>query len=261
MVQYGMPSMIELETLRQSAALCAELGLSFLELNTNFPAQQPHLLDPDALNLLAKEYGIFYTIHLNDELNVAEFNPHVAKGYRDSVVEVIELAKRIGAPVLNMHLSGGAYYTMPDRKIHFFEAYREEYLEGMAQFRDLCTAAIADAGIRICVENTTGYKPFQLEALELLLESPVFGLTIDIGHNCCAGFVDENWILNHSSRLHHMHMHDVQNGAKDHLALGAGQLDIHKYQRLAEAHDCTVVVEVKTVEGLRSSVKWLQQNT
>ena len=256
---YGMPSMIELETVKESAALCSELKLSFLELNTNFPSQQPQLLNPQELNTLADAYGIFYTIHLNDELNVADFNPHVAKGYQQSVLEVIELAKKIHAPVLNMHLSGGAYYTMPDRKIHFFEAYKNEYLQGMTRFRDLCTEAIGDSPIRICIENTTGYQPFQLEALELLLESPVFGLTMDIGHNACAGFADEGWILEHANHMHHMHMHDVHDGKKDHLALGAGELDIHKYRAIADMQQCTVVVEVKTVEGLRRSVQWLKE--
>jgi len=257
MLQFGMPSMIELDTVRASAALCAELGLSFLELNTNFPAQQPQLLKAEELKSLSEQYGIFYTIHLNDELNVADFNPHVAKGYRDSALEIIGLAKMIGAPVLNMHLSGGAYYTMPDRRIHFFEAYKAEYLEGMKQFRDLCETAIGDADIHICVENTNGYQPFQLEALALLLESPVFALTLDIGHNCCAGFVDEETVLT-SGRLCHMHIHDVQGGKKDHLALGDGELDLERYLQIAAHNGCTAVVEVKTVEGLRKSVRWLR---
>jgi len=259
MLLLGMPSMIELETVEQSAALCRELGLSFVELNTNFPTQQPHLLDGDKLNKYSETYGIFYTIHLNDELNVADFNPHVAKGYRQSVLEVIVLAKKIGAKVLNMHLSGGAYYTMPDRKIHFFEAYREEYLAGIAAFRDLCTQAVGDADIRICVENTTGYKPFQLEALSVLLESPVFGLTLDIGHNCCAGFADEQWIFGRADRLRHFHIHDVLNGTKDHLPLGSGDLDMGKYFSRAEALGATAVLEVKTVQGLRQSVAWLKE--
>ena len=260
MPTYGMPSMIELETVQEAAALCSDLKLSFLELNTYFPSRHPQLLNPQELKTLADVYGIFYTIHLNDELNVADFDPHIAKGYRDSVLEVIELAKKIHAPVLNMHLSGGAYYTMPDRKIHFFEAYKKEYLQGMVQFRDLCTEAIGDAPIRICVENTSGYKPFQLEALELLLESSVFGLTLDIGHNACAGFADEGWILGHADRLHHMHIHDVYNGKKDHLALGTGEMDVQKYLQIAASQQCTVVVEVKTVEGLCRSVQWMQQN-
>ena len=258
MLRLGMPSMIELETVEQSAALCQELGLSFVELNTNFPSQQPHLLNAERLKNIADKYGIFYTIHMNDELNIADFNPHVANGYRESVLEVIVLANKIGVNVLNMHLSGGAYYTMPDRKIHFFEAYRNEYLAGIAAFRDLCTKAVGDSGIRICVENTTGYQTFQLEALALLLESPVFGLTLDIGHNCCAGFADESWIIEQKNRLHHFHIHDVL-GGKDHLPLGAGTLDVQKYLSLANALDATAVLEVKTTQGLCQSVAWLNQ--
>lgn len=257
MHMFGMPSMIELNTVAESVALCNELGLSFLELNTNFPQHQPHLLNAEELICLAQNTGIFYTIHLNDDLHVAEFNPHVAKGYCDSVLATIDFAKKIGAPVLNMHLSGGAYYTMPDRRIRFYEAFEDEYLNGMTRFRDLCTEAIGDAPIHICIENTTGYLPFQLKALDILLESPVFGLTLDIGHNCCAGNTDEPWILSHADRLMHLHLHDVAEGKKDHLPFGTGDMDLPKYLDLAK--DRTAVVEVKTISGLRESISWLNK--
>ena len=253
---FGMPSMIELNTVSESVALCKELGLSFLELNTNFPQHQPHLLDADELVRLAKDAGIFYTIHLNDDLHVAEFNPHVARGYCDSVLEAIDFAKKISCPVLNMHLSGGAYYTMPDRRIRFYEAFEESYLQGMTRFRDMCTETIGDAPIRICVENTTGYLPFQKKALDTLLESPVFGLTLDIGHNCCADGIDENYILSHADRLCHLHLHDVR-GKQDHLPFGDGELELDPY--LALAKDRTAVVEVKTVAGLEKSTAWLNK--
>ena len=252
---FGMPSLIELNTIAESVALCKELELSFLELNTNFPQHQPHLLNVQELVDLARDADIFYTIHLNDDLHVAEFNPHVARGYCDSVLEAIAFARKIGAPVLNMHLSGGAYYTVPDRRIRFYEAFEEDYLRGMTRFRDLCTEAIGDAPIRICVENTTGYLPFQLKALDILLQSPVFGLTMDIGHNCCAGNADEPWILSHADRLIHMHLHDVRDCKKDHLPFGTGNLDLSKYLSLAQ--DRTAVVEVKTIAGLRQAIAWL----
>jgi len=254
---FGMPSMIELSTVEEAVALCKELGLSFLELNTNFPQQQLHLLDPVELKQLADDAGIFYTIHLNDELYVAEFNPHVAKGYCDSVMDAIDFAKKIGAQKLNMHLSGGAYYTMPDRRIHFYDAFEADYLKGMTHFRDLCTQAIGDAPIRICVENTNGYLPFQRKALEILLQSPVFGLTLDIGHNCCAGNADESWILSHADRLLHLHLHDVADCKNDHLPFGHGDLELDKY--LAMANTRTAVVEVKTIAGLRQSIAWLDE--
>jgi sugar phosphate isomerase/epimerase len=108
--------------------------------------------------------------------------------------------------------------------------------------------------MRICVENTNGYLPFQRKALEILLESPIFGLTFDIGHNRCAADADEAWILEHSNRLHHMHLHDVR-GQQDHLPFGNGDLDLKPYLDLAQ--DRTAVIEVKTMDGLRKSVAWL----
>lgn len=242
------------------ASLCGELGLSFMELNTNFPLHQPHLLDAEELNALAKQYGIFYTIHLNDEMPVAEFSPSVADGYRQAVLQAIELAKKIGVKKLNMHLAEGAHYTMPDKIVYFYEAYLADYLKGMAEFRDLCEAAIGDSGIMICMENVGGFRDFQLAALEVLLESPVFGLTLDIGHNYCTGGVDEPWIMNHADRLHHMHMHDAKDGKKDHQALGLGEIDIPHFAELADKHSCTVVLETKTVDGLRQSVQWVKNS-
>lgn len=260
MLSFGMPTLIETKTVEEMAALCAELGLSFMELNTNFPLHQPHLLVADKLNALAEKYGFTYTIHLNDEMPVAEFSPSVAEGYRQAVLQAIALAKKIGAKKLNMHLAEGAHYTMPDKIVYFYDAYLEDYLRGMAEFRDLCTEAIGDSGIMICMENVAGFRDFQLSALEILLESPVFGLTLDIGHNYCTCGVDEKWIMEHADRLHHMHMHDAKNGKKDHQSLGTGEIDIPYFVELAKKHDCTVVLETKTVEGLRKSVKWIRQN-
>ncbi len=258
MLSFGMPTLLEMETVADMAALCGELGLSFLELNTNFPLHQPHLLDAEELNSLAKRCGIFYTIHLNDEMPVAEFSPAVAQGYRNAVLQAIALAKKIGARKLNMHLAEGAHYTMPDRIVYFYEAYEQEYLLRMAQFRDMCEEAIGSSGIVICVENVSGFHGFQLEGLKVLLKSPVFALTLDTGHNYCTGFVDEPFILARKNRLCHMHLHDARDQKKDHLALGQGEIDLHKYLALADRCDCTVVLETKTVAGLRQSVQWLK---
>lgn len=260
MIQYGMPSLIETKTVEESTALCRELGLSFVELNMNFPQFQPWSMDAEELKALAEKYGVFYTIHLDDNLNIADFNPYVTIGYRRTVRETIELAKAVGIRVLNMHLAKGAVYTLPKRKVYFFGEYMEEYLQGIKIFRDECEKLIGDSGIRICVENTDGFEEYHKAAIDILLESDVFGLTIDIGHNYCTGKMDEPVIMERIDRLNHMHMHDARDGKKDHQALGTGELDIPYFIHLADSRDCTVVLETKTEEGLRQSVKWLKEN-
>ena len=44
-MQFGMPTLIENHTLEENAALCESLGLSFVELNMNFPEYQVDRLE------------------------------------------------------------------------------------------------------------------------------------------------------------------------------------------------------------------------
>lgn len=259
MIQFGAPTMVEMATLEQGAKACHDLGLHFLELNINFPQYLLPNLDVERLRALGEQYGIFYTLHLDDEMSIADFNPYIAQGYCQTVYDAIELSKKLGIGKLNMHLSRGAKYTLPDRVIYFFEAYEQEYLERIRAFREECTRRIGDSGILICVENTAGYLPFQRKAVELLLESPVFGLTFDIGHNYCSGDMDEAWILSHADRLKHFHIHDCLEGKKDHRTLGTGVLDVSRYLQIAEKLGCTAVVETKTVESLEQSMAWIRR--
>ena len=260
MLRFGMPALIEIDSLEESAALCRELGLSFIELNMNFPQYQVGAVDISHLRKVAEKYGIFYTLHLDDHMNVADFNPTVARAYADTVVDAVFLSKELGIPAINMHLSRGGVVTLPDRKVYLFDQYRDAYLHQIIKFRDRCQLAVGSSGIRICVENTEGFLPWQQEAVETLLESPVFGLTLDTGHDLCTGGGDLKFIQKHKDRLRHMHLHDAKQPNRDHLALGTGDIDIQARLDLAQECDCTVVLEIKTVQALRDSTAWLRDN-
>ncbi len=258
MVRYGMPSLFEAADVQTSAALCRQLGLSFVELNANFPPFQPERLDAGVLRQASQDYDVFFTVHLDDGLNIADFNPLVAEAYCQTVKQTVQLAKDAGITVLNMHLPRGAVYTLPEGKVYFAQRYEQDYLDAVARFRDRCHRWVEGAPIRICVENADGFLDVQRRAVDLLLESPAFGLTLDIGHDHCAGGTDRDFILARKERLHHMHMHDAIAPLSDHLPLGQGELDIPGFILLAEQADATVVLEVKTQEGLRQSVNWLK---
>lgn len=260
MIRFGMPALIEIESLEETAALCRKLGLSFIELNMNFPQYQMDRMDVSVLRDIARRYGIFYTLHLDDNMNVADFNPAVARAYEDTVVEAIALAKELEIPVINMHLSLGGVVTLPQRKVYLFEQYRDQYLRRMAAFRDRCRDAVGDGQVRICVENTSGYPQWQMEAVDLLLQSPVFGLTLDVGHDFCTGGTDLAFIRSRSRRLHHMHLHDAAKPNRDHLALGDGDLDLRDRLALAHQCGCTVVLETKTAAALARSAGWIAEN-
>ena len=256
--QYGMPTLIETSTLEECAMLCAELGLDFIELNMNLPQYQIPKIDIAYFKSIADKYGIYYTIHLDENLNISDFNPYVSEAYTKTVANTIEIAKQLGVRVLNMHMARGVYFTLPDRKVYLFSEYKEQYLESIVAFRNMCDVAIGYADIKICIENCDGYEDFQKEAIELLLKSKVFALTFDVGHNHGIGGTDEEFIMKHANHLSHIHLHDAQ-GRKNHLALGTGEMDIEKYLSLAKEQNCRVVLETKTIDGLKRSVEWINK--
>ena len=49
MTKLGMPTMVEMRSIEEGAALCQELGLEFLELNINFPQFTLDMLDVEEL--------------------------------------------------------------------------------------------------------------------------------------------------------------------------------------------------------------------
>ena len=97
--------------------------------------------------------------------------------------------------------------------------------------------------------------------MNVLLESPVFAVTFDTGHDASNNFTQRLVIDKHIDRLVHMHLHDASPELhKDHLTFGDGVLNMSDYLQLAMAHYCRTVIEVKTIDGVRKSVEWLKRN-
>lgn len=78
-LQFGMPTLIETAGLEDAMKLCGELGLDFVELNMNLPQYQAEGLEDTAyLKSMQQKYQVGYTIHLDENLNVCDFNRAVA---------------------------------------------------------------------------------------------------------------------------------------------------------------------------------------
>ncbi|MBQ8080789.1 MAG: sugar phosphate isomerase/epimerase [Clostridia bacterium] len=272
-MQFGMPTLIENRTLEENVALCGSLGLNFVELNMNFPEYQTERLeDTGALISAAEQAGVYYTIHLDENLDIADFNQLVVNAYLETIRRTISVAKallplrdRFGdctqLLTLNMHMNHGVHITLPDRKVQMYERDFDTYLKSFARFRAFCEEWIGDSDVRIVVENTDGYRDYEKKAIELLLESPVFGLTWDIGHSKAIWEKDVPWIMEHSERLMHFHVHDgTEEPPRNHLALGDGEIDLISHLELARIRNARCVLETKTIAALRKSIQWMREN-
>ena len=268
-----MPTLIENQTLEENAALCCSLGLKFIELNMNFPEYQIDQLEQTETMLkIADQYGIYYTIHLDENLNIADFNLLVTKAYLETVRRSVDVAKKLmrlrdqygdcSQPlILNMHMNHGIHITLPDRKVQMYSRDFDAYMRSFVTFRSLCEEWIGDSDVMIAVENTDGFREYEKSAVEYLLESPKFGLTWDIGHSKAAGEKDVPFIRRHHEKLIHFHLHDgSESPARNHLALGDGEINVLERLKLAEGRNARCVLETKTIEALNKSVNWLRRN-
>ncbi|MCR5156166.1 MAG: sugar phosphate isomerase/epimerase [Butyrivibrio sp.] len=273
-MQFGMPTLIENKTLEENIDLCSSLGLNFIELNMNFPEYQTDSLEEtDRLIELADKAEIYYTIHLDENLNIADFNRLVSDAYLETVRRSIEVSKAL-LPLrnlygdasqrltLNMHMNHGINITLPDRKVQMYDRDFDTYMKSFSEFRRKCEEWIGDSEIMIAVENTDGFREYEKKAIEFLLESPKFGLTWDIGHSKAIGEKDVPFILKHRDKLIHFHIHDgTEVPPRNHLALGDGEIDIDERLRLAKERNARCVLETKTVEALKRSVGVLATKT
>ena len=272
-MQFGMPTLIENHTLEENAALCEALGLRFIELNMNFPEYQVDRLEQtDELVRIAEQHHLYYTVHLDENLNIADFNPLVTKAYLETVRRTILAAKallplrdRYGDPAqpltLNMHMHHGIYITLPDRKVQMYERNFETYMQSFAVFRSLCEEWIGDSSIMMAVENTDGFRDYEKKMIAYLLESKKFGLTWDIGHSKAIREADVSFLMEHQDKLIHFHIHDgTETPPRNHLALGNGEIDLDARLKLAAERNARCVLETKTISALKQSVRWLRNN-
>lgn len=267
-----MPTLVENTTLQDNVNLCKRLGLQFIELNMNFPEYQLNMLEQtDTFIRTAEQAEIYYTIHLDENINIADFNPLIADAYLETLRRTVEVTKKLlplrdrygdrTQPLtLNMHMNHGIYITLPDRKVQMYDRDFDTYMASFARFRSLCEEWIADSDIMIAVENTDVFREYEKKSIDYLLESPVFGLTWDIGHSKATGEKDVPFIKERVNRLVHFHIHDgSEKPPKNHLALGDGEIDLESRLQLANSRNARCVLETKTIEALEKSVEWLKK--
>ena len=253
---FGMPYLIETHSIEECCELAKELGLQFVELNASFPDCLVEKLDPAQLHQLSRKYGVYFTLHIDETCNPVAFNTIVRAAWLMSIRHALSIAAALGMPIVNMHFPMGDYVTLPDRRVYLYEQYADDFQAALTEFRDVCEEVLRDTNIHVSIENTSGWKDYENRAIEYLLESPVFGLTLDIGHCHGVGDVDEPFYRKHDERLMHMHGHDGL-GKKDHMVLGDGEIDLCERFAWAKRRNARVVLETKTIEALRTSVQRL----
>lgn len=258
-MKFGTPSLIEFHSLEENVRFCAKSGLSFFEMNLTFPWFQSDKIDPKRMNELKEEYGIDYTLHFHDQLNPFDFSPELRRGSLDNVLYGLDLARKVDAKRITMHMINGTYSAVNGVKVYAYDVCEEEYLDHVREFVEVCDCEMEGMDAAFCIENTKGFMSYHKDAIELMLQNPHFGLTYDIGHNYKATENDETFVMEHADRIKHFHIHDV-NSKSNHIALGTGIIDMDKYLAMLRRFNCTTVIEVKESKALFNSIEFLKSH-
>ncbi|MBN2221095.1 MAG: sugar phosphate isomerase/epimerase, partial [Vallitaleaceae bacterium] len=116
---------------------------------------------------------------------------------------------------------------------------------------------IGRSGTMLTIENTGDFHlEFIREATKSMIQIRQIQLTYDIGHDYSSFGNDKEFIIEHLDRIKHMHIHDAI-GVDHHLALGSGEMPLHKYIGFASNYHLRCVIEAKTMEALSKSVEEL----
>ncbi len=257
-MDFGMPYLLEMQSIEECAALAHELGLNFVELNANFPDCLIEKLQPAELRRISQRYELYFTLHIEEECNPFTFNSLIRSAWMTSCRQALRIATEMQMPIVNMHFPKGDYITLPDRRVCLYDYYDADFKAALAEFRQGCEEALAGSSTRLSIENTNGWKEYEQRAIEYLLESPVFGLTLDIGHSHGVDDMDEPFFRKHENKLIHMHGHDGA-GRKNHLALEDGEIDLLARFAWAARRNARIVLETKTIAALRQSVARLPE--
>lgn len=259
-MRLGMPSLIALGDIDRQVDMAHELGLDFIELNTDLPWFMPDRLDVARLRELSRESGVEFTLHLPEGLDLASFHGPVLAGNRRLCADALEAASGAGIGLVNMHFHPGVYFTLPDERTHIYERHEEEFrLRLLASFAEIAEIA-RGLGVTLCIGNASGFElAFVGRALDSLIERGLVQLTWDTGHDGTSGGVHRPVLMRHAGAIRHMHLHDY-NATRNHLPLSTGDLDLRGAVAFACDHALSVVIEVKAPVELERSVRALRDS-
>lgn len=251
-MRIGIPTLVEYDSVKENAELCKKYGLDFIELNMDLPYCYPENLD---LKSIREEYNLDFTIHLSEKIDVADSYCPVRKFNLNLIKQFIDWGEINGIKKYNVHLDRGVYFTLSKKKLYIYEKYKEKYEKDINDsFKELSDYAVKN-DVYICFENTK-MTDYIMRSFKELANYPNLCCTLDVGHDAKNGNYANELFLNNPT-LKHMHLHDY-NGTKNHEELGTGTVDIGYYLNYCLEHDLDVVIEVKEVPELESSIKYIK---
>jgi sugar phosphate isomerase/epimerase len=194
-------------------------GLSHVEIRRGYLDTRPDAPTPDDLRELAESYGVTYSFHApHIDSNLGNLNEPLRRGTVESVVETLDDAAVAGAGAVVVH-GGDVPKRYPER------VQRHSREQAVRSLRE-CARYADDVGVPLCLENQRERAsrrrhtstPDRLAALvdDVGVDSPYFGITLDVGHAKVTGFDYREFVDRFGDRIVVAHLHGNDGTDDDH---------------------------------------------
>ncbi|QVK17834.1 sugar phosphate isomerase/epimerase [Mycoplasmatota bacterium] len=252
-LKYGMPSLVEFNSIEENVLFCKKLQLDFVELNMNMFYCLPENNNIKKINLLRDKYQIDFTMHFPEEIDFGTFYEEVQDANIALFQRYVEYGAKIGVETINVHLLPGVRITLPDKIVWSYEKNIDKYITNLTEAFKKLIAIAKPYHIKVCIENTR--VPSFLENVFLKLKNiEDLYFTYDIGHDAKSNYNVEPIYQKLGEKVKHMHLHDYDK-VTDHQVLFKGIINLYDKLEFAKRNQMRVVIEVKTTEALKKSVE------
>lgn len=211
----------------------------------------------DELAAIGSAEGIAYTVHAPDDLNPATALPDQRTRDDEIVNRLVDLAQRVGSPVVGIHPGVvEALFDLERKGVPFAtERFDRDGLASDARRRAVETYVrwadkTAAAGLVLTIENEVHVRHSVAPTAEVLADLVTatgrddIKVNLDTGHAFIgAGLAEEFEVLR--DRIVHIHLNDGRaKGISEHLPLGEGVADFAPLAPFMNVFDGALVLEI-----------------
>lgn len=223
--------------LAQDIAQFGEMGFDFFELTVESPAATPEKINANKKAILDSlhSYNFGVLSHYPWYFSVAHPYENIQKAINAEFARAFDAAALLGAKLATIHTE----FMSPSVQERGVQAART-----VSTIKTLHKLA-ADRGLELLIENY-GAGSFAIKDFKLLFSELDLRLTLDVGHAEVAGGEGfDAYAKEFRKRIAHVHLHDNNRMADQHLPLGAGKIDIARcVKELKSFYDGTITLEV-----------------
>jgi len=218
-------------------ALFGEMGFDYFELTVEAPGAHPDKLAKDrkAIQDALSSYNFGVLAHMPWYFSVAHPYSSIQEAISKEFCRAFDTAVLFGAKKATLH-SEFMPSGIQERQVHTAKTIESiKKLHKEAETR----------GLELLVENFNA-SSFSIRDFKQLFSEVDMGMTFDVGHAFTSdGEGMENYLAQFKKRVKHVHLHDNDRRADQHLPLGAGKVDVARaVKELKAFYDGTITLEV-----------------